>query len=1741
MGAELDSLQIRITASSKQASDAIDRLVSSLEHISGALMPASSGMDRFASSLDQIVSYSDRLASTAKSLKDLSKVSGTLSAFSDKGNPFTGILTGLRELETVNIPGTLSNLSYIKESISKIGGEAGANAASSLTQIANGLKSFEGVTIPVFGENLTNLALGLRALGSGNIVAASQSLPYLSEGLRELGKVHIDTDVTAISNLAYAVSRFGLANIEKSIVNIPPLANALKDLITTLSSAPAVSENTLRMINSLSNLQVNGAKSSKSIDSLSGSLKRYSTAANKAKKSSLSLASVAGKVYANFFLVFRLFQQLGKAIKQAADLVEVQNVVDVTFGNMTNKMNEFSQSAIETLGMSELTAKQIGSRFQAMGANMGISKEMIKGTNDFVQKTTNGYAQVADSIADVSINLTKLAGDMASFYNKDYEDIAKDLEAAYTGMTRPLRKYGLDLTQATLKEFALANGLNADIKSMTQAEKTLLRYQYIMANTTAAHGDFERTINSFSNQVRLAKQYLNQFMIVLGKIGMYTFKPLVQSFNKAMKRIIELATATLNSLGKIFGWQIEWTDGGVLRDEEEAAGDIADDMGEAADNAKKFKNFLLGIDELNLLPSDDDKDKGGKGLGGIGAGLGDLEGGIKIKPIEKGFESVYDTLYKLGKRIAEVMKDFLKNIDWDTVYKKARLFGRGLADFLNGYLADAEFFYEKGRFIANGINTIANAIDSFFDRFDGWQLGVDWGSYVNGFNENLDWNVIRSAAYEMAHDIAQTINGAFVTIDWKMVGKTIANGLNTAVDFLFTLGNEISWETIGTSFATAINSLFENFDFAKLGTTIAKWIKGILSLIEKVLKRTNWKQIGNKIGQFLKSLDVAGIAKSLASVLFDAIGAAMKILTGMFNEAPFETALLGAFLTPSLGGRFSLGLGRMFTNAGKSVIGDVTSVGRMLGTYLTKGISDYFVGGNTLAETLSTFKFSGMTKLFGGLGTAVLEFKAIEDASYDLQRGLGNVENSIGQIITALGGAAAAFTALFGFPAGLVATGVIATAGAITGAADALEDMREQDVLTHITRDLESNSYTMDELTKTYKDIADNVTSGLDKLSSQHLKLVGMGEELKGIADGFSLVIDAVNSGNSITSGAMQELIGNIEEAKTAWKDYIDSQYEYLIQTTINDYQFAKSSGQLTEELEKDYLARIKGYTDARDNDQAKLDEYLDAYDKAVQHVNDLEAQGATSAAIEGANKSVANALNNLLNLEVAGRAAADEVSEISKEVDNISDDIMNGVLNISFANLDATEYGTFVTELEGYNQQLIDTYDSSKKQIMDRAEEMRENGEFSEEYIEQEVQHRLNILNQSLANIMFAEQKKLYDASFALMGKDVQTFDTYYELVVKPLSSTMDDAWNKATGEEEAPLRSAIADFKRMATEVTEEELRNDDFTFDASGHTLLNLDWIERFYSVREKFLGSYKGMMQDASSESDEFQRSSKNTGKAASTVTSDMNNVNRAMADINSISSATKSGIVDLGEAFGRMENSGKGIEQASTGMKSMNEGVRQFSSQLPSTQSNFKMLSTSMQTDVMGIDVAFKKMYTDTMVNGNKTIAWFKGSFIPLFSTAYWQNILSGIPIAFQNAFTMAFNNVKQMWGQFTQWANENMKLDVTAQKKGNAGTEVKMQFPAYEKGGFPEDGMFFANHTEMVGQFANGRTAVANNEQITDGIERAVYKAMSDVMSNAGGQSVNVELRGDAADFFTAMVNENNKAIMRTGASPIRV
>lgn len=197
-----------------------------------------------------------------------------------------------------------------------------------------------------------------------------------------------------------------------------------------------------------------GAKLAAQMSGLSGTVNRFKGAIGKLtgtfqknQKSSLSFLGTIGKLYAAFWALKTAFGWLSSSITFASDLVEVQNVVRNAFGPEAEQMvNDFAGSvSMLNFGLSELTTKEIASKFQAMGVALGVSNQQVKATQKTISGLPETYDEVADSMADVSLNLTKLAADMGSFYNKNPEDVAKSLEAVFTGQTRPLRQYGKNL------------------------------------------------------------------------------------------------------------------------------------------------------------------------------------------------------------------------------------------------------------------------------------------------------------------------------------------------------------------------------------------------------------------------------------------------------------------------------------------------------------------------------------------------------------------------------------------------------------------------------------------------------------------------------------------------------------------------------------------------------------------------------------------------------------------------------------------------------------------------------------------------------------------------------------------------------------------------------------------------------------------------------------------------------------------------------------------------------------------------------------------------------------------------------------------------------------------------------------------------------------------------------------------------------------------------------------------------
>jgi len=1645
-------------------------------------------------------------------------------------NIFLGISTALQSLQGITLSDSLKNIEYISGALGKFGGQYAAPAADNIRNVAEALRGFD-VQIPNMGDELTVFANGLAQLGKKKVTDGFTNLINLKVGLEGFNTLKIDPTVTAsIQQLGDGLYRFGLAKMDKAVSNIPQLATNLSQLITSLSNLPAVGESTIRLVEALGNMNVNASTLGRSMGNIGTGMKRYTGHAISARKASMSLAQAFGKMYANFFIFFRLARRFKSDIDLASDLTEVQNVVDVAFADMTEKMNAFSKSAIDALGMGELTAKQIGSKYQAMGSAMGISDAMVKSTNDFVQKATSGYADVADSMADVSINITRLAGDMASFYNQDYADVAEKLQAIFTGQTRPLRAFGIDLTQATLAEWAMRNGMEANIKTMTQAEKTLLRYQYVMAQTTAAHGDFIRTQNTWANQIRIATEKLNQLRIVLGKIAIYTFKPLVQNFNKAMDQILKGAEGLLNALGKIFGWQVEWSDAGIIDDEAEDAEDLADNMGDAADNAKKFKNFLLGIDELNLLPDNSDKDKGGAGgIGDLSGDLGEL-GKFNVKPIERGFESLYDTLYKLGKRINEILKGILQSIDWDKVYKKARRFGRGLAEFLNGFLSDAETFYEIGKFFAGGINTVANAIDAYQREFNGFQKGVDIGNIINGFTENLDWAVIKSAAYEWAHDIAQTINGALLTTDWRMVGSTLAEALNTAVIYFHTLGSEINWGLLGDSIAEGINGFFSTFDIGRVAETINAWAEGILDALYNALDKTDWSKVGKKIGEFLRKLNVTKIASGLSKVFIKALGAAADILSSSLAAAPLETILLGAiaFIKPQT-------IGTAFNSLFKSAFNFVDS--KALSSAISGLISN-------LPKSLSTYTLA--------LGAGLTEFAALKNIFRDIAAGTETVNGAIFKMGTTTLATGAILTALFG-PAGALATGLIGVAGGFTGAMQSLIELQAEADKISFANMLSNGGVGVGEY---FESAANNMRTAYENYGKMAREIEKTDfSELKGNIktdmEEIGLAIETLGTNLGDTSKTVEEKLADLEKLFENFKNDISS----LFAGEISVIEQAAMNGIIDNGAQALAAAHNLdlGVQKQIDAIKAKMDEATrlfqengkngvmtysyEEYEKIMMgYWNEMNAIYAATA--DNGMKKIAETASTIdfskffmgeenidsiqANLEAFGVVYQDAINDMQTSYDGLyealtslgqqSEALGDKPAALEFAKLIQNAQAKELSAIEEANTDYISKIEDLETQAWEQIALIMSNPDH-------------------LSPTDVSDQLYRFVNDYYAPVEDAIIKET--ERVGIAWSSEMKDLAFQLVDESNAVLSGNALDGRVYDTLF---DLWTDRFS-EAAGKAKYEITGLSNTESVAQKSALEFaksQGILSKALEATNKSAAESEKTGK---TTAYGYGNVNRAMQDVTASAGLLTSGVIDFNSVLKETTKDGEKVKDISTGFSSLNTVLGNVGTALAPVKTGFLEFTTQAQTNMMNMSQIFNQAFGSITKYGNQTISWMKSSFIPYFSGSYWSSITASIPNAFGNAFRQAINIMVNLWKQFAQWANENMKINAQVAKNGN-GAKAEVKIPQYSTGGFPEDGLFQANHGELVGKFANGQTAVANNEQIVEGIRQGVYEAVSAAM--AGGQGVTVELVGDTANLFTAVVKENNRAIMRTGNSPLR-
>lgn len=266
----------------------------------------------------------------------------------------------------------------------------------------------------------------------------------------------------------------------------------------------------------------------------------------------LDLLKEAGKALVEF----------GKeSIELGSDLQEVQNVVDVTFGTMSDQVDEFARNAAASAGMSETMAKKYTGTFGAMAKSFGFTEQ---------------------EAFDMSTTLTQLTGDVASFYNLDHDEAYTKLKSVFTGETEALKDLGVVMTQSALDQYAMEKGIKKTTSQMSEQEKTALRYSFVVDKLSGASGDFVRTQDSWANQTRILALQWESFQATIGKALIEVFTPALQFLTGEVMPALQAfadwltgggesadeLTGSLDELGTTMEETITKTDGTVVSQEE---------------------------------------------------------------------------------------------------------------------------------------------------------------------------------------------------------------------------------------------------------------------------------------------------------------------------------------------------------------------------------------------------------------------------------------------------------------------------------------------------------------------------------------------------------------------------------------------------------------------------------------------------------------------------------------------------------------------------------------------------------------------------------------------------------------------------------------------------------------------------------------------------------------------------------------------------------------------------------------------------------------------------------------------------------------------------------------------------------------------------------------------------------------------------------------------------------------------
>lgn len=659
---------------------------------------------------------------------------------------------------------TKGNVTKVVNSLDKLAG-----SIATLKQASAGMSGLDKITS--FLNGLFNANTTASAKSINTVVNAIKKIPAAVSGLNGVDFYSMSGSITQLTNALAPLSILDASNLKalgsafNAIGKVPDLTDKLKatDLDSFASSCQKIYTSLTPLASQLDKVGNAFAKLPPQLSKVVTQANRVTAANEKQRKSYLSLSNQMNGFMRNMAKLVSLkaiAEYLGNAVAKFNDFYEATDLFHNAMGNLSGEADTLISKMQGLLGVDPTKAMTYMATIQSLGTSFGLA---------------------SDKAYVLSKNLTQLAYDEGSYWNKDVAETFTAMSSAISGEIEPIRRLGVDLSQARLQQELLALGFNKQVSSLSQADKAVLRYIAIMKQTANVQGNLAQTIQSPANQIKILKAQLDMLAKSVGSL----LYPAMKSILPPLIAAVQLIREFVQWVAKLMGVKVVFTD---FTKSADSVGGIGDAMDDTADSTKKatkaLKDYTMGFDELNII----DPTQGSSGSGG-GASAGNILGDVDLSGydmfknyVSNAVDEIKAKLEKLAPLIAGISAGFAT---W--------AIGNALLEALNKIKGDGSLIEGILKLWKSPIMGAAVAVGIMVARF------VDLYQNSEAFRKGLER--VRAMIYLAAEGLRQGWN---ISLTDGKLGESIKYLKES-----FSNLKQVIWNLIPESWQEGISSAFK--------------------------------------------------------------------------------------------------------------------------------------------------------------------------------------------------------------------------------------------------------------------------------------------------------------------------------------------------------------------------------------------------------------------------------------------------------------------------------------------------------------------------------------------------------------------------------------------------------------------------------------------------------------------------------------------------------------------------------------------------------------------------------------------------------------------------------------------------------------------------------------------------------------------------------------------------------------------